>query len=68
MTQKFTVTLWEQRRIEMEIEAEDEQDAETTATAIWDQIPDMDAVYGINEVKAIDNHDLKSIIVTKESK
>lgn len=63
---KFTVVLWEQRRIEMEIEAENKDAAEADAVAIWDQIPDMDAVDGVIEVKEIDNHDLKSIIVEEK--
>jgi len=63
MKTKFTVVLWELRRIEMLVEAEDKDHAEAHATAVWDQIPDMDAAFGIKEVVEIDNHEIKSIII-----
>lgn len=66
MTKKlFEVVLWEQRRIVMKIEAESKEAADAHATAVWDQIPDMVSVEYIQEVVDIDNHDVKSTIITE---
>lgn len=61
---KFTVVLWEQRRIEMQIEATDESAAEDAARKAWHFLGDNNLdTSACSEVKFVDNREIKSIII-----
>ncbi len=62
----FTVVLWEQRRIEMKIEAENEDAAEGAAREAWHYLGDNNLdTRACPEVSFIDNREIKSVL-TKE--
>jgi hypothetical protein len=64
---KFTVVIWEQRRIEMEVEAENKDMADAHAVAVWDGINEDPTIDQAPEIKAIDEHDAKSIHVEEKA-
>jgi hypothetical protein len=65
---KFTVVLWEQRRIEMEIDAANKDAAEDAAREAWHFLGDNDLdTSACSEVKFVDNREIKSMFIERKN-
>lgn len=71
---KYKVFLWQQRRIEMDIFSESQDEAENRAVAVLQEFDEtvgdqerMSNLGPLDGITEIDNHDIKSIIVEEVS-